>query len=52
MAKKQDSNGCMGMCVATCFALGLDQAELAECPGLTPIHVNRVSRKLRASRIW
>jgi len=37
----------VGLADDTSFALPITQAELAECVGLTPVHVNRVLRQLR-----
>lgn len=39
--------GAVGMADAEGYALAISQAELAECLGLTPVHVNRVLRELR-----
>lgn len=37
----------VGMTNGPAFALPLTQVELAECVGLTPVHVNRIVRQLR-----
>jgi CRP-like cAMP-binding protein len=37
----------VGLAEPDSFALPISQAELAECLGLTPVHVNRVLRELR-----
>ncbi|HEV2818607.1 MAG TPA: Crp/Fnr family transcriptional regulator [Allosphingosinicella sp.] len=39
--------GIVGLADETGFALGLTQIELAECVGLTAVHVNRTLRRLR-----
>ncbi|WP_294329743.1 Crp/Fnr family transcriptional regulator [uncultured Sphingomonas sp.] len=39
--------GVVGLAEADGYALAMSQAELAECLGLTPVHVNRVLRELR-----
>lgn len=40
--------GLVGLADNTGFALDLTQAELAECLGLTPVHVNRMLKDLRS----
>ncbi|WP_066717170.1 Crp/Fnr family transcriptional regulator [Sphingomonas pituitosa] len=39
--------GTVGLADAEGYKLAISQAELAECLGLTPVHVNRVLRELR-----
>lgn len=39
--------GVVGLAGPDGYALAISQAELAECLGLTPVHVNRVLRELR-----
>ena len=39
--------GVVGLAEDNGYPLALSQAELAECLGLTPVHVNRVLRDLR-----
>lgn len=39
--------GVVGLAEADGYPLAISQAELAECLGLTPVHVNRVLRELR-----
>ncbi|HYI64630.1 MAG TPA: Crp/Fnr family transcriptional regulator [Allosphingosinicella sp.] len=39
--------GLVGLADETGYALNLTQVDLAECLGLTPVHVNRVLRELR-----
>jgi CRP-like cAMP-binding protein len=39
--------GAVGLADALEYRLAISQAELAECLGLTPVHVNRVLRELR-----
>ncbi|UYY77713.1 Crp/Fnr family transcriptional regulator [Sphingomonas sp. R1] len=39
--------GVVGLAEEDGYALAISQAELAECLGLTPVHVNRVLRELR-----
>lgn len=39
--------GVVGLAEADGYRLALSQAEMAECLGLTPVHVNRVLRELR-----
>ena len=39
--------GVVGLADATGFPLKITQTDLAECLGLTPVHVNRVLRQLR-----
>ena len=39
--------GIVGLADESGYALGLTQADLAECLGLTPVHVNRTLRQLR-----
>lgn len=39
--------GVVGLADPDGYALAISQAELAECLGLTPVHVNRVLRELR-----
>jgi CRP-like cAMP-binding protein len=41
--------GIVGLSDAASYDLPLTQSELAECLGLTPVHVNRVLRDLRES---
>jgi CRP-like cAMP-binding protein len=39
--------GIVGLAEETGYALSLTQTDIAECLGLTPVHVNRVLRELR-----
>ena len=43
--------GVVGLADERSFALDLTQPELAECLGLTPVHVNRTLRELREQRV-
>jgi CRP-like cAMP-binding protein len=43
--------GIVGLATDAGFALPITQAVLAECLGLTPVHVNRVLRELREARL-
>jgi CRP-like cAMP-binding protein len=43
--------GLVGLADENGFSFGLNQTELAECLGLTPVHVNRTLRQLRERQL-